>query len=704
MTGARVLRPGTVFAFDGDRCTIVEIVDGAVLVRAQGGRVRRLRLVDVLQPSAAGGRARFGSSEGESAEPAPTMAAVRWAEASEAARAQAHDRADHVREVLTGFRSGSVVVPRPGEPRPAFVSSVSMAARVRAKAAELGCGQRTVVRWVAAYRQGGEVGLLDGRSERPSDGLGRVDARWVAAARAVLAEQVAEAKVSKQIVLARIEARLEAEHGPGVVRVPSRSAGYVALAELDRGRGTFTGPTKAKRSIANRPDAPFGRLRATRPGEYVLLDTTPVNVFAVAPVTGQWVRAELTVAVDLFSRCVLGLRMTPVSTKSIDVSGVLLEVLHPFERPPEWSEAARWPYHGVPETVLVDPARSEVARFTRAGMLPETLVTDHGKPFLSEHVLAACAGLGISVQPARVYQPTDKAPVERFFRSLDALLQELPGYKGADVASRGADPEADAVYTVPQLEQIVREWVATVYHVRPHAGLVEPGLPGVALTPAERWEQGIAIAGRLRVPAGRDVLFGLLPVVRRIMHHYGVEVHGLRYSGPIVAKYCNRSRAAGQERRWPFHVHPDDLTRIWFRDPEDGQWHELRWEHQPAVQTPFSVDALEYAKHLVLRRGGTVPVQQVLSELLTRWGAARSLTPSERRMSARQAAALSEPERAEAAAWSLQSVQQLFTADVDLSAELSGVALNEEEPDPSDADGGDDDAFDADVFEPMELM
>jgi len=37
------------------------------------------------------------------------------------------------------------------------------------------------------------------------------------------------------------------------------------------------------------------------------------------------------------------------------------------------------------------------------------------------------AQLGISVQPARPYTPTDKAPVERFFRALrEDLLQTLP--------------------------------------------------------------------------------------------------------------------------------------------------------------------------------------------------------------------------------------------------------------------------------------
>jgi transposase InsO family protein len=40
---------------------------------------------------------------------------------------------------------------------------------------------------------------------------------------------------------------------------------------------------------------------------------------------------------------------------------------------------------------------------------------DHGKVFISAHITNACAELGISLQPARKYTATDKAPIERFF-------------------------------------------------------------------------------------------------------------------------------------------------------------------------------------------------------------------------------------------------------------------------------------------------
>ena len=123
---------------------------------------------------------------------------------------------------------------------------------------------------------------------------------------------------------ARSSARLDDLHGAGVVPRPSTATAYRRLAELTRGTNAVSGSAKGRRSIADRPKGAYGRLRAMRPGEYAILDTQDLDVFAMEPVTCRWVRAQLTVAQDLFTRCITGLRVTPVSTKAVDVAGVLL--------------------------------------------------------------------------------------------------------------------------------------------------------------------------------------------------------------------------------------------------------------------------------------------------------------------------------------------------------------------------------------------
>ncbi|WP_309127112.1 DDE-type integrase/transposase/recombinase [Microbacterium sp.] len=716
MSNTWILQAGADLVYDGEAATVIEVADGAVIIRTRAGRVRRLRLVELLRPRAEGGLAHIPGRTRAEEEAAPL--GVIWADATKAAQARAQERADHVREVLTGYTAGGADVAREGEPRELFHPDNCLEQRIAAKAAELGKGHRTIERWIARYREAGEAGLVDNRSAQPGQALMNFDERWVDAARDVIDEQTPESKVAKTIIIARINARVARLFGADVVASPSRSAAYKILDELTRGRATFSGSTKRKRSNANRPTGPYGRLHATRPGQYVYMDTTPLNVFAIAPVTGKWVCADLTVAMDVYSRCIVGLRLTPGSTKSVDVAGVLMEACQPFEAPPDWERRARWPYHGVPDTVVADPARIGMPRFVRAGILPETIVVDHGAPYLSEHVTSACARIGISIQPARVYQPTDKGPQERFFRTLDTFLQELPGYKGADISGRGDDPEGDAVYTVAQLEQIIREWVATVYHLRPHDSLQDPKLPGVKLSPAERYDQGLAVAGTLRMPTERSVLLELLPVVKRRFNHYGVEIHGLRYTGEAVVKYRNRARSIHTEkgRTWPFVINPDDLTQIYFRDPEDNTWHTLDWEHKGALDTPFSLDALTYAKKIAVKQGRPSQVDQVAAQLLEDWGAGRALTPAERRMSARMAALLNDREPDPDGIWSLRSIQRMLDAELaptdTFTEELTGPIRDPKAHGDVPQKGDDDDEDDIDEptlgadynFEPMEMI
>ena len=275
-------------------------------------------------------------------------------------------------------------------------------------------------------------------------------------ARQVLAEHTDASTPTQDLVLAEDRgpagrrARRRGGAGPGADPRPRPAAGD------QPGAPSAFGGTKAKREIAGRPAAPYGRLRATRPGEYLLLDTTRLDVFAMDPVTLRWVQAELTAAMDLYDRCITGLRLTPVSTKAVDAAAVLFESVRPLPEPAAGQADSRPPYHGLPGQVVVDAAKlaDEDGEPLLPSVAAETIVVDHGKIYLSEHLMSACARLGISVQPARVYQATDKGPLERWFRTLgEQLLAALPGYKGPDVYRRGKNPEQQAFYFLDELER-----------------------------------------------------------------------------------------------------------------------------------------------------------------------------------------------------------------------------------------------------------
>ncbi len=161
--------------------------------------------------------------------------------------------------------------------------------------------------------------------------------------------------------------------------------------------------------------------------------------------------------------------------------------------------------------------------------------------------------------------------------------------------------EDKAFYFLPELEQVIREWVATVYHRRPHHGLVDPAVPGLDLSPMDMYEHGIARAGRLRVPARKDLVYDFLPVAWRTVQHYGVEVNGLRYNGDALCPYRNARSPyyrGANPGKWPIRYDPDDITKVFFQDPDDGQWHTLVWEHAAQIDLPFNAEALAYARRL----------------------------------------------------------------------------------------------------------
>ncbi|GAB3495015.1 helix-turn-helix domain-containing protein [Flexivirga lutea] len=501
-------------------------------------------------------------------------------------------------------------------------------AAMRAAATELGVSVRTVQRMIDRYRNDGVAGLLDSRMLRTT--RTSVDPAWDAICRETLASYRDRSNPTiKTVIKHANDAYLAAfpDRTP-----PKRSVAYVRVRELDKGRYTF-GAAKQRRSVADRPEGVLGRLSAQRPGQFVVMDTTRLDVHAMEPVSLRWVNTELTVAMDVYSRCVTGVSLRPVAATSVDAASVL----HQTVTPQQWGRAANapvGPYVGVPENI-----------WSETGIVPDTVIVDHGKIYLSRHLLSVCDRLGINVQPAIPHKPTDKPWIERFFLTLrHGLLEHLPAYKGPDVASRGRNVEDEAFLYVPELEQLIREWVG-VYHATPHDGLCDPRLPDVQLSPREMFERGVAISGALRLPATADVAMEFLETHWRKIHHYGVELLGRRYDGPALNPYRGMKSTYGGEHTgaWPFMVNRDDVRSVFFKDPADGVWHRLEWEHAAALDAPFSAEAADFTRRLSVQQQRFVDPDEALGALLADWAHGEVTERRDRnlaiRLSAQRAAA-----------------------------------------------------------------
>ena len=504
-----------------------------------------------------------------------------------AERTETSRRAAHVREVLTGYRSGSADLAADGEPRAQFALELSLTRRYEAKAAELGVSLRTIKQWVADFRSGGEAGLARKSAKRVRP-LGTVDDRWVETALEVMAEHADQSRPSRTMVIDRASARVAARFGPGVVQIPSRATAFRVLGELERRHPTFRLSTKRNRDIADRPDGAYGKLRPTRPGEYLLMDTTRLDVFALDPVTLRWVQAELTVAMDWYTRCITGLRLTPVSTKAVDAAATLYQAYRPRPAGKDWPAHAVWPEHGVPRSVLIDrdaidrpgrgrrrardrpgDARGRPRQDLRLGASDQRVQADG-------HLDPACAaahrpgqGAGGTVLPHPARGPA-------------AGAARVQGPRRATPAAW--TPKSEAFFFLDELEAIIREWVAAVYHHRPHDGLVDPHLPALRMSPAQMFEHGVARAGYIEAPRDPDLAYEFLKTEWRTIQHYGVEVGGRRYNGPALNALPEHDQPlpAGANGRWPVQVRPRrHHPRLLPRPATPGTGTLCEWEHAP---------------------------------------------------------------------------------------------------------------------------
>lgn len=345
-------------------------------------------------------------------------------------------------------------------------------------------------------------------------------------------------------------------------------------------------------------------------------------MFAIDPFTFQWVGLDLTAALDVCTRSILAFRLTPFSTQGVDLALLLSDLLSPTPMDGRWPADVPYPYCGVPENLVLRafelPARTPLA--PRPTVRPGTVVIDRGRNYQSVVFMAACEYLRINVQSARPYRCSDKGWIERLFRTMrERLLESLPGYTGPNVLARGKDIEADAVYFTHELESIIGRWIAIDYQRRPHDGLRVPEALHLALSPNEAYEEAVGRAGFLFVPRDPDLHLRLLPVQPRVIGRAGVEIAGLTYDSPALDPYRQqRSPIAAFDGKWPIRVDPRDLHRVWFQDPRDERFHELRWRHAREVARPFGASALTYVKRLLVESDMRRPSEEEIATGLAR--------------------------------------------------------------------------------------
>ncbi len=513
-------------------------------------------------------------------------------------------RQAHLLEVATGFRSGSGLHPRPGEPKPEYdPDATTLTQRRHAKAAELAAldpeqarllgldqvGYRTLIRWENGRRRAGLVGCADDRWLRESGGHPSVTGQIREAMLTVREQTRHRSRVTMKTRHVLVCQYMRETFGA--------EAGFPSYRTFCRVWREWFGPggARPRNDGSDGLPAKAGHVVVSRPGQVIALDTTVLPVKVREGMFGDPVSVHLTLALDVYTHSLVAFRLTLVSDTSVDIAMLLRDVMMPLPMRESWGPEMAWPYPGIPAAVV-----AEFAGYEPAGLpffTPETVTTDHGSPCKSHLLREAQRVLGCNILPARTLRPQDKAACERAFGVIRQLLfEKLPGYTGVDVADRGGDPEGDAQLTVEEMERMVASWIVGIWQDRALRDCPPAWDPGGTHSPNTLFASSFAQAGfALEVPRP-ELFYELLPAhYVSIDERRGVKIRGLWYDDEkVLAGYrgTRSSRGGKHKGQWVIRRDPRDRRAVFFQDPFTRAWHPLRWTGLPeARQMPAFGDA-----------------------------------------------------------------------------------------------------------------
>lgn len=409
-------------------------------------------------------------------------------------------------------------------------------------AQKLGLSRRQVYVLIRQARQGTGLvtDLVPGRSGG-GKGKGRLPESIERIIRALLQKRyLTKQKRSLAALYREIERACKAKNLP----VPARNTVALRIASLDPVKISRSregqGLTRDLQGAGGVPPA------VTLPLEQVQIDHTVIDLIVVDERDRQPIgRPYLTIAIDVLTRCVVGMVVTLESPSTVSVGLCLTHVVCD-KRP--WLEELNvemgWPMSGKPKQLYLDNAAE----------------------FKSEALRRGCEQHGIQLSYRPRNQPHYGGIVERIIgTAMQMIHDELPGTTFSNPDQRGEyNSEIMATLTLRDLER----WFALavgVYHGSIHSSLLQP--------PAARWAEAVVSVGVPDLITHTTAfLVDFLPLIRRKLTRTGFVIDHIHYYADVLKPWIAR-----RDRFAAFLIRrdPRDISRIWVLEPEGQQYLEI---------------------------------------------------------------------------------------------------------------------------------
>jgi putative transposase len=422
-------------------------------------------------------------------------------------------------------------------------------------AKQLGRSPATIYRWRAKYLKTGNVVSIAPHHPKGGRGKPRIDLN----SNAIIDEVLEDRYLTKQRYRpAKLMTEIETRCKRAKLPVPHINTVRRRIAALDEGRKARA--REGKNASKKYLPAPGRYKGADFPNAVWQIDHTPVDVCIVDDVHRRNIgRCWITVAIDVFSRCVVGYYLSLDKPNATSVGMCLVNAILPKDG---WLAA-----HGV---------RAPWSVWGR----PRKVHADNDKTFRCEMVSRAAKQYKFDLEWRPVRTPHWGGHIERLLGTFNDEIHTLPGTTFSTAWQRGEyKSHKEAKLTFSELETYVTEYLCGFYHQQFHKGIQR--------APIKRYEagvlgDGIRIGTGLPAPENDPARLRLdfLPFKECTVQSYGIVLDNITYYDPLVDPWIHsRDPKTKKKRKFICRRDPRDISHIWFLDPEKDIYFKIPYRN-----------------------------------------------------------------------------------------------------------------------------
>ncbi len=290
--------------------------------------------------------------------------------------------------------------------------------------------------------------------------------------------------------------------------------------------------------------------------ERVEIDHTVIDLFVVHDVYREAIgRPYLTQLIDCYSKSVIGFYLGFEPPSYVSIALALKNAIQPKDRLLEKFPLVKneWICFGIPDLI----------------------VTDNGKDFLSEAFGMACESLLINIHQCKVETPDNKPNVERQYGKMNtSLLDDLPGKAFSNYLLRdGYDSMDEATLTLNEFTEIYLIWLVDIYQKKKNKR--GTNCPNIA------WRNGVKEWEPDEFEGSdEDLDFHFAVLKKSILNKQGIRLwEELYYSSDRLAEY----RGVKGNHLITYKYNPENMGFIWVLDEDKEEYFKV-----PAIDYEYA--------------------------------------------------------------------------------------------------------------------